>query len=94
MQVDVAAQFLDSYKSVTLDSMASVFGVSVDFIDHELVDFIVTGRLPAKIDKVCLLTILKQCFCLVLLCLCSGSCHVTSHHGVHSSWAPFNKPQL
>lgn len=45
-------QFLDSYKSVTLESMASAFGVSVDFIDYELVDFIVAGRLPAKIDRV------------------------------------------
>lgn len=52
MHVGMAAQFLDSYKSVTLESMASAFGVSVDFIDHELVDFIVAGRLPAKIDKV------------------------------------------
>ena len=45
-------QFLDSYKSVTLSSMADAFGVSVDFIDGELVEFIVAGRLPAKIDKV------------------------------------------
>lgn len=45
-------KFLESYKSVTLESMASAFGVSVDFIDKELVDFIVAGRLPAKIDKV------------------------------------------
>ena len=50
-----AAQFLESYKSVTLQSMATAFGVSVDFIDQELVDFIVAGRLPAKIDKVWLL---------------------------------------
>ncbi len=48
-------QFLESYKSVTLQSMATAFGVSVDFIDGELVDFIVAGRLPAKIDKVLLL---------------------------------------
>ena len=45
-------QFLDSYKSVTLDSMAQSFGVSVSFIDSELADFIVSGRLTAKIDKV------------------------------------------
>ena len=47
-----AMQFLDSYKSVTLDSMAQSFGVSVDFIDQELADFIVSNRLTAKIDKV------------------------------------------
>ena len=32
--------------------MAQSFGVSVDFIDSELADFIVAGRLTAKIDKV------------------------------------------
>ncbi len=52
VKYDVHLQFLDSYKSVTLESMATAFGVSVDFIDYELVDFIVAGRLPAKIDKV------------------------------------------
>ena len=50
--MDATVQFLDSYKSVTLSSMANAFGVSVDFIDGELVEFIVAGRLPAKIDKV------------------------------------------
>ena len=32
--------------------MAAAFGVSPDFMDSELADFIVAGRLPAKIDKV------------------------------------------
>lgn len=45
-------QFLESYKSVTLQSMAIAFGVSPAFLDDELADFIVAGRLPAKIDKV------------------------------------------
>ena len=45
-------QFLESYKSVTLESMAKAFGVSAEFLDEELADFIVAGRLPAKIDKV------------------------------------------
>ena len=44
-------QFLDSYKSVTLDSMASSFGVSVGFLDIQLSRFIAAGRLTAKIDK-------------------------------------------
>ena len=30
-------QFLDSYKSVTLGSMATTFGVSPEFLDAELV---------------------------------------------------------
>ena len=45
-------QFLESYKSVTVDSMAQSFGVRSDFIDRELVDLIAAGRLTAKIDKV------------------------------------------
>ena len=44
-------QFLDSYKSVRLDSMANSFGVSVDFLDLQLSRFIAAGRLTAKIDK-------------------------------------------
>lgn len=44
-------QFLDSYKSVTLVSMAQSFGVSVDFLDVQLSRFIAAGRLTAKIDK-------------------------------------------
>lgn len=44
-------QFLDSYKSVTLDSMAKSFGVSVEFLDMQLSRFIAAGRLTAKIDK-------------------------------------------
>ena len=61
--MDATVQFLDSYKSVTLSSMADAFGVSVDFIDGELVEFIVAGRLPAKIDKVWPLpaTLLSMC---------------------------------
>mmetsp|Transcript_14410 Transcript_14410/g.21277 ORF Transcript_14410/g.21277 Transcript_14410/m.21277 type:complete len:224 (+) Transcript_14410:997-1668(+) len=44
-------QFLDSYKSVTLESMASSFGVSTAFLDMQLSRFIAAGRLTAKIDK-------------------------------------------
>lgn len=44
-------QFLDSYKSVTLESMAKSFGVGVDFLDMQLSRFIAAGRLTAKIDK-------------------------------------------
>ena len=48
----VTLQFLDSYKSVTILSMASAFGVSVEFLDSEVADFIVAGRLAAKIDRI------------------------------------------
>ncbi|KAI5074110.1 hypothetical protein GOP47_0010071 [Adiantum capillus-veneris] len=46
------SQFLESYKSVTMEAMAKAFGVSVDFIDMELSRFIAAGRLHCKIDKV------------------------------------------
>jgi len=45
-------QFLASYQSVTIASMAQLFGVSTQFIDSELARFIASGRLPCKIDGV------------------------------------------
>lgn len=44
-------QFLDSYQSVTLESMAASFGVGTEFLDVQLSRFIAAGRLTAKIDK-------------------------------------------
>eukprot|EP00735_Rhodelphis_limneticus_P007163 TRINITY_DN1966_c0_g1::TRINITY_DN1966_c0_g1_i1::g.22933::m.22933 TRINITY_DN1966_c0_g1::TRINITY_DN1966_c0_g1_i1::g.22933 ORF type:complete len:401 (+),score=100.62,sp/Q93Y35/PSMD6_ARATH/48.02/5e-121,RPN7/PF10602.4/1.3e-53,PCI/PF01399.22/1.6e+03,PCI/PF01399.22/1.1e+03,PCI/PF01399.22/1.5e-16,FeoC/PF09012.5/1.2e+04,FeoC/PF09012.5/0.071 TRINITY_DN1966_c0_g1_i1:182-1204(+) len=46
------SQFLESYQTVTLDSMARSFGVSVDFLDAELSRMIGSGKLTARIDKV------------------------------------------
>ncbi|XP_068308058.1 26S proteasome non-ATPase regulatory subunit 6 homolog [Pyrus communis] len=48
----VYSQFLESYKSVTIEAMAKAFGVTVDFIDLELSRFIAAGKLHCKIDKV------------------------------------------
>ena len=45
-------QYLESFKSVTIENMASAFGVSGDFIDRELSTFIYNGKLNCKIDKV------------------------------------------
>mmetsp|Transcript_18888 Transcript_18888/g.24667 ORF Transcript_18888/g.24667 Transcript_18888/m.24667 type:complete len:396 (-) Transcript_18888:1525-2712(-) len=45
------SQFLESYKSVTLEMMAYEFGVSDDFLDKELSRFIASGNVQAKIDK-------------------------------------------
>lgn len=45
-------QYLQSYKSVTTASMAKAFTVSEEFLDNELSNFIVEGRLNVKIDKV------------------------------------------
>jgi len=52
MRIKAYTQLLESYRSVTLDSMAKSFGVTTDFIDRELSQFIATKRLNCKIDKV------------------------------------------
>jgi len=44
-------QFLDSYKSVKLESMADSFGLGAGYLDLQLSRFIAAGRLTAKIDK-------------------------------------------
>merc|ERR1711997_852037 len=46
------SQFLESYRSVTLASMAAEFGVSQTFLDTELASYIAAGKLNCKIDKV------------------------------------------
>uniref|UniRef100_A0A7S3F1D2 PCI domain-containing protein n=1 Tax=Haptolina ericina TaxID=156174 RepID=A0A7S3F1D2_9EUKA len=45
-------QLLESYRSVSLASMAATFGVSAEFLDQELSTFISAGRLSCNIDKV------------------------------------------
>lgn len=52
MCVVAYTQFLASYRSVTIESMARSFGVSTGFLDGELSKFISAGRIHAKIDKV------------------------------------------
>lgn len=52
MRLNAYRQFLASYRSVKLESMAAEFGVSAAFIDQELSSFISSGKLACKIDKV------------------------------------------
>jgi 26S proteasome regulatory subunit N7 len=52
MRLVAYKQYLESFKSVTIDNMANAFGVSGDFIDRELSTFIYNGKLNCKIDKV------------------------------------------
>ncbi|KAF2071249.1 hypothetical protein CYY_007431 [Polysphondylium violaceum] len=52
MRILAYTQFLESYSSVKMDSMANQFGVTYDFIDRELSRFVAAGRLNCKIDKV------------------------------------------
>ncbi|PFH32948.1 putative 26s proteasome regulatory complex subunit [Besnoitia besnoiti] len=46
------AQFLEPYRSVTIDNMASAFGVSPSFIEAEVGSFISSGKLSCRIDRV------------------------------------------
>mmetsp|Transcript_10068 Transcript_10068/g.18660 ORF Transcript_10068/g.18660 Transcript_10068/m.18660 type:complete len:411 (-) Transcript_10068:251-1483(-) len=46
------SQFLESYKSVTLNSMADAFRVTPEFLDTELAAAVAAGRLSAQIDRV------------------------------------------
>jgi len=52
MRLVIYSQFLESYKTVTLQNMAQAFGVSAQFIDKEISEFIASRRLNCKIDKV------------------------------------------
>ncbi|KAK8404243.1 hypothetical protein O3P69_000363 [Scylla paramamosain] len=52
MRILAYTQLLESYRSLTLQYMATAFGVSTEFIDRELSRYIAAGRLHCKIDKV------------------------------------------
>uniref|UniRef100_A0A183ANV9 26S proteasome non-ATPase regulatory subunit 6 n=1 Tax=Echinostoma caproni TaxID=27848 RepID=A0A183ANV9_9TREM len=52
MRIHALSQHLDSYSSLSLDSMAASFGVTPAFLDAELSRFIASGRLACKMDKV------------------------------------------
>ncbi|KAF8644775.1 hypothetical protein AX16_008281 [Volvariella volvacea WC 439] len=52
MRILAYSQLLESYRSLTLESLSRAFGVTVEFVDNELSRFIANGRLHASIDKV------------------------------------------
>lgn len=52
MRLRAYQQFLESYRSVKMLSMAEEFGVSVDFLDKELASYISANMLHCKVDKV------------------------------------------
>ncbi|KAJ1531194.1 26S proteasome non-ATPase regulatory subunit 6, partial [Cladochytrium tenue] len=52
MRIIVYSQLLESYRSLTIESMAAAFGVTEDFLDGDLSKLIAAGRLNAVIDKV------------------------------------------
>ncbi|KAG2356535.1 PCI-domain-containing protein [Suillus spraguei] len=53
MQILAYSQLLESYCSLTLESLSGAFSVSIEFVDSELSRFIANGRLHCTIDKVC-----------------------------------------
>lgn len=52
MRRKVYAQLLESYKTLSLKSMAGAFGVSVEFLDKDLGKFIPNKQLNCVIDRV------------------------------------------
>ncbi|KAF9513439.1 hypothetical protein BS47DRAFT_1329557 [Hydnum rufescens UP504] len=52
MRILAYSQILESYRSLTLQSLASSFGVGIDFVDRDLSRFISSGRLNCTIDRV------------------------------------------
>lgn len=52
MRILAYTQLLESYRSLTLESLSAAFGVTIDFVDSELSRFIANGRLHCSIDKV------------------------------------------
>ncbi|ODV93081.1 hypothetical protein PACTADRAFT_36201, partial [Pachysolen tannophilus NRRL Y-2460] len=52
LRVRAYAQLLESYKSLSLKSMADQFKVSIDFLDKDLCKFIPNKKLNCVIDRV------------------------------------------
>ena len=52
MRIKAYAQLLESYRSVTMSSLCSAFGVHEEWLDADLARFIAAGRLSVTIDKV------------------------------------------
>jgi 26S proteasome regulatory subunit N7 len=52
MKIRVYGQMLESYRSLSLPSMATTFGIEAEFLERDLSRFIVEGRLRCKIDRV------------------------------------------
>ena len=52
MRLRAYAQLLQSYRVVGLSSMASDFGVTVDFLDRDLKNFIAADRVSCTVDRV------------------------------------------
>lgn len=52
LRIKAYAQLLQSYSSLSIESMSKSFGVSIEWLDKDLAKFIRLGRLNAVIDRV------------------------------------------
>nr|AGE96482.1 hypothetical protein ECU10_0190 [Encephalitozoon cuniculi] len=52
MRLRVYGQVLESYRLMLLENMAQTFRVSVEYVERDLGEFIVEGRLWSKIDRI------------------------------------------
>jgi 26S proteasome regulatory subunit N7 len=52
MTIRAYSQYLESYKSVQIKTMADAFGISAKYLDKELSRLISSGRLSSKIDMI------------------------------------------
>merc|ERR1719162_1878357 len=50
LRLNAYKQFISSYKSVTIGNMAKTFGLTADFIDQEVFEFVSSGKLKCKVN--------------------------------------------
>ena len=59
-KIKMYKQLLNSYQSLDLKNMADVFGISSEYLEDDLNDFIVERRINCKIDKVSYTIIINE----------------------------------
>ncbi|EQB61739.1 proteasome (macropain) 26s non- 6 [Vairimorpha apis BRL 01] len=60
MKIKIYKQLLKSYQMLSLKNMANVFGISEDYLEDDLGNFISKKRLNCKIDKVSNIVVLND----------------------------------
>lgn len=61
IKIRVYNQLLESYSSIKLESMATAFKVTVDFLEKDLNQFLVNERIKCMIDKVDNMVLVREC---------------------------------
>ncbi|KAF7679655.1 26S proteasome regulatory subunit RPN7 [Astathelohania contejeani] len=52
MKIKAYRQLLDSYKSLSIHELSNVFGISEEFLERDISNYIVDGRIQCVIDRV------------------------------------------